>query len=53
MTPDERKQTRHSRKASEAQAVREYNRAGIDACCDALGAGDADDWPQDEREQGE
>lgn len=35
---------RKRRHASEAQAVREYNRAGISAACEALGAGNADDW---------
>lgn len=39
---------RKRRHAVEAQAVRAYNRDGVSAACEALGAGNADDWEEDQ-----
>lgn len=35
---------RKHRHATEARAVAAYNRDGVSAACEALGAGNADDW---------
>lgn len=47
------KTERHGRKDSQRAARDAYNRDGVDAACRALGAGDAEDWPQEPLEEGQ
>ena len=43
----QRQRERHGRKDSQRAAVDAYNREGVDAACRALGAGDSEDWMQE------
>ena len=49
----QRQRERHGRKDSQRAARDAYNRDGLDAACRALGAGDAEDWPQEPLEGGQ